>query len=74
MAYDSNNLSALTYANGFTLWHYKTKDLAEKTLASGYFHKASSMLRIGDAIMINAPDESVSFFVKKRHLENPDVD
>jgi hypothetical protein len=26
MAYDPTNLSALSYANGFTLWHYKTTD------------------------------------------------
>ena len=28
MAYDASNLSALTYANGFTLWHYRTSDAA----------------------------------------------
>jgi outer membrane protein assembly factor BamB len=54
MAYDSNNLSALTYANGFTLWHYKTPDPAATVDTSGYFNEAAGMLRIGDFIFANA--------------------
>ncbi|NJO36281.1 MAG: hypothetical protein HC871_00130 [Rhizobiales bacterium] len=53
MAYDPNNLSALTYANGFTLWHYKTADLAADVDTTGYFNDAASMLRIGDFILSN---------------------
>jgi hypothetical protein len=53
MAYDSNNLSALTYANGFTLWHYKTPDPAATVDTSGYFNEAAGMLRIGDFIFAN---------------------
>jgi len=58
MAYDSNNLSALTYANGFTLWHYKTPDLAADVDSSGYFDEAASMLRTGDFIMANTAIEN----------------
>ncbi|MCC2662612.1 MAG: uncharacterized protein K0R41_627 [Geminicoccaceae bacterium] len=54
MAYDSNNLSALTYANGFTLWHYKTPDAALTVDTTGYFNEAASMLRVGDFIFANA--------------------
>ena len=54
MAYDASNLSALTYANGFTLWHYKTPDAAADVDASGYFNQAASMLRVGDFIFANA--------------------
>jgi outer membrane protein assembly factor BamB len=53
MAYDSNNLSALTYANGFTLWHYKTNDAAAVVDTSGYFNNAAGMLRVGDFIFGN---------------------
>ena len=53
MAYDSNNLSALTYANGFTLWHYKTPDAAAVVDTSGYFNEAAGMLRVGDFIFAN---------------------
>lgn len=53
MAYDSNNLSALTYANGFTLWHYKTDDTAAVVDTAGYFNVAAGMLRVGDFIFGN---------------------
>jgi hypothetical protein len=54
MAYDPHNLSALTYANGFTLWHYKTPDSAATVDTIGYFNNASGMLRVGDFIFANA--------------------
>ena len=54
MAYDASNLSALTYANGFTLWHYKTPDTAAVVDTTGYFNEAASMLRVGDFIFANA--------------------
>jgi hypothetical protein len=54
MAYDASNLSALTYANGFTLWHYKTPDDKDAVDTSGYFNEAASMLRVGDFIFANA--------------------
>ena len=54
MAYASKNLSALAYANGFTLWHYKTPDPAIEVDTAGYFNGAVAMLRAGDFIMANA--------------------
>ena len=54
MAYDASNLSALTYANGFSLWHYKTPDPAADVDNAGYFNEAASMLRVGDFIFANA--------------------
>lgn len=54
MAYDPNNLSALAYANGFTLWHYRTADIAGDVDTSGYFNAAANMLRVGDFIIANA--------------------
>lgn len=54
MAYDPNHLSALTYANGFTLWHYRTPDLAIDVDTAGYFNAAANMLRVGDFIFINS--------------------
>ena len=53
MAYASKNLSALAYANGFTLWHYKTPDPAIEVDTAGYFNGAVAMLRAGDFIMAN---------------------
>jgi hypothetical protein len=68
MAFNSNNLSALAYANGFTLWPYKTPDLAANIDTAGYFNNAAAMLRVGDFIManvnINAAIQSGVFIVK----------
>jgi hypothetical protein len=53
MAYDASNLSALTYANGFTLWHYKTPDTSAVVDSTGYFNGAAAMVRVGDFIFAN---------------------
>lgn len=53
MAFKSKDLSVLAYANGFTLWHYTTADLAADVDTAGYFSTASDMLRVGDMIMSN---------------------
>lgn len=54
MAYRSKDLSAIAYANGFTLWHYRTGDSAADVDNSGYFNAANRMLRVGDFIMMSA--------------------
>lgn len=59
MAYNSSNLSALSYANGFTLWHYKTNDPAADVDTTGYFNAAASMLRVGDFVLANASASGV---------------
>jgi hypothetical protein len=53
MAFLSKNLSVLSYANGFTLWHYTTADAAATVDSAGYFNAASSQLRVGDIIIAN---------------------
>jgi hypothetical protein len=58
MAYDASNLSALTYANGFTLWHYKSPDTPAAVDTNGYFNEAASMLRVGDFIFANVDTDA----------------
>ena len=53
MAYYAQQLSALSYANGFTLWHYRTGDAAADVDTKGYFDAAIHMLRTGDFILAN---------------------
>lgn len=53
MAYNPLNLSVLAYANGFTLWHYKTEDSGEAVGSPDYFGVANDMLRVGDMILAN---------------------
>ena len=54
MAFNAKNLSALSYANGFTLWHYRTTDAAATVDTAGYFNKAANMMRAGDFVFTNA--------------------
>ena len=60
MAYSSSGLSAISYANGFTLWHYRTNDLVADIDNAGYFNAASKMLRIGDFILVNAGIDDIA--------------
>jgi hypothetical protein len=59
MAFKARELSILAYANGFTLWHYRTEDRLEtlthqpNSTAQGYFDAAREMLRSGDQIIVN---------------------
>ena len=52
MAFQNKNLSLVAYANGFTLWHYKTEDSPKTVLSNGYFNGAACILENGDAIDI----------------------
>ncbi len=57
MAFAIRNLSVLAYANGFTLWHYKSgKDHLETVSSGNYLADASDMLTAGDLIMLTAID------------------
>lgn len=53
MAFNAKDLSVLAYANGFTLWHYTTVDLATDVDTSGHFNDASDIVRVGDMILTN---------------------
>lgn len=50
MAYQAPNLSALAYANGFTLWHCRTSDRVAELIRPGYFGP-HAMPRDGDIIL-----------------------
>jgi len=54
MSFKIRDLSVLAYANGFTMWHYKTTDAFNDTQTPGYFADASDMLTQGDIINISA--------------------
>jgi len=57
MAFALRNLSVLAYANGFTLWHYKSdKDALAAASAQGYFADAADLLAAGDMVMVSAAE------------------
>ena len=47
------DLSVLAYANGFTLWHYKTGQDGMDASAQGFFSDAGDMMAVGDMIMVS---------------------
>lgn len=56
MAFTLRNLSVLAYANGFTLWHYKSGDKLSAAAAQGYFADAADLLAPGDMVMLSAAE------------------
>ncbi|MBR0683453.1 hypothetical protein GXW74_23405 [Roseomonas eburnea] len=56
MPFSDSELSALTSANGFTLWHYRTEDDRAAVLAPGYFAAAAPRLLPGDIVIVQAAD------------------
>ena len=57
MAFAIRNLSVLAYANGFTLWHYKSgKDKLDTIATGNYLADAADMLTAGDLVMTTAAD------------------
>jgi hypothetical protein len=57
MAFAIRNLSVLAYANGFTLWHYKSaRDRLDDISSNNYLGDASDMLTAGDLVMTTAAD------------------
>jgi hypothetical protein len=61
MSFSAQDLSVLAYANGFTHWHYRTRDSLHDLIAprataandNSYFAGAGEMLRAGDQITVN---------------------
>ena len=53
----NRNMSVIAFANGFTLWQYKSNsDSLEQVERAGYFDKIKTLMAIGDIVIINARD------------------
>lgn len=63
MTFKLQNLSVLSYANNFTIWHYLTEDELQDVKKSGYFNNAGTMLRKNDLIILNTKDHNTSVWV-----------
>ena len=48
--------TAFGYANGFTLWHFRSRDPASALVSRRYFDAGRDMLRAGDFIFVNLQD------------------
>lgn len=56
MAFMNRNFSVIAYANGFTLWHYKTEDTIAEIQRPTYFAKVAVLMNAGDIIIVNCAD------------------
>lgn len=55
MAFTIRDLSVLAYANGFTLWHYKSgTDSLDDVASNNYFDDAREMMAVGDMILVSS--------------------
>lgn len=53
----NKEMSVLAFANGFTLWQYKSnEDTLETVSQPGYFERVMTLMAIGDIVIINAKD------------------
>jgi hypothetical protein len=68
MPFIATSLSALSAANGFTLWHYRTTDNRAETEVAGYFTPAADRVRIGDIILVQASDGTTMLPVRACNL------
>lgn len=64
MTFAIRNLSVLSYAQGFTLWHYKARGPLQDTSVEGFFDAVADTLPIGDMILISASDGGRVVFVQ----------
>jgi len=70
MPFDYRNISVLAYANGFTLWHYKTNDTPEAVFTEGYFNGGADMFANGDMLTVTGPHIGAQFYIQ---LDRPNV-
>ena len=64
------NLSVLSYAQGFTRWHYRAARLSlDQVLTSGFFDPAGDMMRPGDMVDVSAADGGATVFIEEAGKE-----
>lgn len=74
MSFDPHNLGVLSYANGYTAWHYRAMDQAiADVMAGGFFNAAADMLADGDTVTISAKDGGAMLYVRPGGDSVPDM-
>ena len=56
--FNSKNFSVMAYANGFTMLNYTTTDSLATVKAANYFNSASSFVKKGDMVLLNADTDA----------------
>ena len=65
MAFKNKDMSVIAYANGFTLWHYRTNEDALQAIIGNckYFERIYTLMNAGDIIIVNAADTTAQLVV-----------
>jgi hypothetical protein len=64
MAFLVRNIAVIGYANGFTLWHYRsTGDTLDAIVSPGYFEPARDLFALGDMLIVNSVNGSAILVV-----------
>ena len=58
MSFIYKDLSILSYANGFTLWYYITKDNIETVMQDNYFKSVKNLANENDIIIVNTSNDT----------------
>ena len=65
MTFQIRNLSSLSYAQGFTPWHYRTADPLSDVLAPGYFRDAADFFCQGDTLTVSTGRAGALLYVSE---------
>ena len=73
MGYKNKDLSVLAYANGFTLWQYKTNDDIDMidTQRKYFTPNVVRLMNVGDMIIISS--RNLVYMRCITHIENDEV-
>lgn len=61
MALNVKQVSVMAYANGFTIWSYKTQDCRLDVIDKGYFNSCNTIFDNGDLINVIIYDKDNNF-------------
>lgn len=61
MSLNVKEVSVMAYANGFTIWSYKTQDCRLDVIDKGYFNYINNILQNGDLINVIIYDKDNNF-------------
>lgn len=61
MALNTKQIAVMAYANGFTIWSYKTKDCRLDIIDKGYFDICNNIFDNGDLIDVIIYDKDNNF-------------
>lgn len=65
------NLSVLNYANGFTLWHYKSSGDGRECMDAEFWTDARDLIAPGDIVYASGPDGAVQMQFDQQYRPRP---